>query len=151
MIKGRVVDIDTKVPLPNANVLITNTGKAITCDNNGAFTMYVSMKDSLRFSSLGYLSKVIHVRDIDSAKYYILQVELIHDFIKLREVTIYPFSDLDQFRKAFMGNKDPNTVSAPGLRAPHYKGVYRPKFYNPISMLYDRIKNRSSANPNFNP
>ena len=84
MIKGQVIDIETKKPVPMANVLIVNSGRGITSDNDGRFTMYVSLKDTLRFSSTGYLSKIIHMRDIDSTRYYTMVIEIIHDFIKLK-------------------------------------------------------------------
>jgi len=132
-----------------ANLLITNRGKGISCNNDGTFTLYVSKDDTLKFSSTGYLNKVIHMADVDPAKYYTLQIELIHDFIKLREVTIYPFRDLDDFKQAFINNKDP-APAIPGLY-PKYHGHYSSKFYNPISFLYDKIKRRSSANPDFKP
>ncbi len=148
MIKGQVMDVEAERPVPLANVMIVNTGKGLTCDNEGKFTMYVSKKDTLRFSSTGYINRSICAGDIDSARFYTLSIELIKDFIRLKEVTIYPYRDLEAFKKAFVDERNPNKT-IPGIAPPKYGDHYRAKFYNPISMLYDRIKKRTAANPDF--
>src|SRR4051812_37470627 len=60
LIKGKVVDLHEKTPIPMANIRVNGTGKGITCDNEGNFTMYVYKRDTLKFSSTGYIPKVIH-------------------------------------------------------------------------------------------
>ena len=152
VIKGKVVDLQTKKPIPLANILITNSGKGLSCDNEGAFKMYVSKNDTLRFSSTGYMTKVIHVYDMDSTQYYILQIELLRDFIKLKEIIIFPFRDLDEFKKAFIDSKDPHPILLPAtLHHQHAPTIPEAKFYNPISFLYDKLKSRHAANPDFKP
>jgi hypothetical protein len=152
LIKGKVVDLRTQTPVSLANIKIFPSGKGVTCDNDGNFTMYVSKKDTLVFSSTGYIAKTIHVADLDSSKYYTLQIELLHDFIKLKEVIIYPFKDMDEFKKAFVDAKDQNKVNIPGLAPPKYShNIPKAKFSNPISYLYERLKHRSVANPDFKP
>lgn len=152
LIKGKVIDLQAKTPIPMANIRINGTGKGITCDNEGNFTFYVYKRDTLRFSSTGYLAKVIHVYDLDSSKYYTLEIQLMHDFVKLKEVTIYPFRNKDEFIDAFIDAKLVNKVIIPGIAPPKYGTQSpKPKFYNPISMLYERVKRRSVANPDFKP
>jgi len=152
LIKGHVADIQTKEPIPLANVRITNNGKAVTCDNQGNFNLYVGPNDTLSFSSTGYLTKVIHVYDIDSNNYYTLQIELIRDFVKLKPVTIYPFRDKKEFSDAFMAAKDINKVTLPGVAPPKYSNVTpKAKISNPVSFLYDKLKRKRSADPDFKP
>lgn len=152
LIKGRVVDLQSKQPIPMANIRITNTGKGITCDNDGYFSMYVSKRDTIRFSSVGYIPKVFHISDIDSTKYYTLQIELMHDFIKLKDVTIYPFSTKKEFEEAFMDAKNIGKISIHGIAEPKYSNVTpKAKFTNPVSFLYERVKKRRAANPEFKP
>ena len=150
LMKGQVIDLQTKRPLPLANILITNKGKGISCDIEGYFTMYVSKSDTLKFSCVGYVTKEIHVSDIDSTNFCTLKVELLQDFIHLKGVIIYPYRDLNDFKRAFIEAR--NTKQVLGIAPPKYNyTTSRPKFYNPISYLYDRIKQRSSANPDFKP
>ena len=152
LIKGKVVDIQTKTPLSFVNIRINGTGKGLTCDNEGNFTCYVYKSDTLKFSSTGYLSKVIHVHDLDSTQYYILKIQLMHDFIKLKDVTIYPFKNKDEFIDAFMDAKGVNKISIAGIAAPRYGTVSpKAKFSNPISLLYEHMKHRRAANRDFRP
>jgi hypothetical protein len=151
-IKGRVTDIQSKEPIPQANVRITNTGKGTTCDDEGYFSIVVSKKDTLKFTSTGYISKTILVINIDSNEYHTLQVELLRDFIKLKEVTVYPFGDLEGFKKAFMDAKGEGKVIATGLPEVTYTGIApKPKLYNPVSYLYEKLRRRRAANPDFKP
>jgi hypothetical protein len=152
LIKGQVVDLQSKEAIPFANVRITNNGKAVTCDNQGYFTLYVAPNDTLSFSSTGYLTKVKHVYDIDSNSYYTMQIELIRDFVKLKSVTIYPFKDKKEFTDAFMAAKDINKITLPGVAPPKYSNVIpKAKLSNPVSFLYDKLKRKRSANPDFKP
>jgi CarboxypepD_reg-like domain len=152
LIKGKVVDLRTQTPVAFTNIKIYPSGKGLTCDNEGNFTMYVSKKDTLVFSSTGYIAKTFHVVDFDSTKYYTLQIELLHDFIKLKEVVIYPFKDMDDFKKAFVDAKDQLKVNIPGIAPPKYSNkIPKAKFSNPISFLYERLKHHSVANPDFKP
>lgn len=152
LIKGKVVDIETKRAIPLANIKIRTTGKGISCDNEGNFSMYVLKSDTLRFSSAGYIAKSMHVYDMDSTKIYTLQIELIKDFIKLKDVTIYPFRDKDEFVDAFMDAKNVNKVVIPGIAAPKYSNVIpKAKLTNPISLLYEKTKKKRAANPDFKP
>lgn len=153
LIKGTVVDLQTKKPIPMANLRINSSNKGVTCDNDGVFATYVSPNDTLKFSSTGYISKVIHVENIDSSRFYTLQIELLHDFIKLKEVTIYPYRDMDDFKKAFVEAKDMQRGNVYGIAPPKYTNdIPKPKFYNPVSFLYDRLKKKKrAANPEFKP
>lgn len=152
MIKGQVVDIETKAGLPMANIKITNNGKGVTCDNEGNFTLYVSRYDTLRVSYMGHIPKVYHIYDLDSTQYYTLRLELIHDFVKLGTVTIYPYKDKDEFRDAFLAAKDVNKVTIPGIAPPKYSNkIPKAKLTNPVSFLYDKLKKKRSANPDFRP
>lgn len=153
LIKGKVTDIQSKAPIGYANVRFNGTNKGFTCDADGNFAFYVYKSDTLKFSSAGYLNKVIHVYDIDSSKLYTLDIQLMHDFIKLKEVTIYPYHDLDEFKKAFVEGKDVARVSIAGIDAPKYgTKIPKAKFTNPVSFLYERLKRKkSSANPDFRP
>ncbi len=151
LIKGQVIDVQTKSPIPMANILFLNRNKGVTCDNEGRFTMYVSLKDTLKFTSTGYMNKVINVNDLDKSNYYTLQIQLIQDFIKLKEITIYPYRNLDEFKQAFIDARNQGKLSMFGLEPKFSNKAANPKFYNPISYLYDKIKRRGAADPNFKP
>jgi len=151
LIKGKVVDINSHVPVPLANIRIVASGRGLTCNGDGSFTMYVSKSDSLEFSSTGYITRVFRAADFDSTQYYTLQIELIHDFIKLHEVNIYPFKDVDEFKAAFLDTRDLR-VDFMGIEAPKYSNITpKARFSNPISYLYDKLKKKGAADPDFKP
>ena len=90
--------------------------------------------------------------DLDSTTYYTLEIQLKHDFIKLKEVTIYPFRSKEEFVDAFLEAKGVNKIDIAGIAPPKYGTVSpKAKFSNPISMLYERVKKRRAANPDFRP
>jgi hypothetical protein len=152
LIKGTVIDVETHNPLPLVNIRINSGSRGTTADNEGLFTLYVSIKDTLKFTSTGYISKTLHVSDLDSTKYYIIEVELMRDFIKLKDITIYPYKDLDDFKKAFVDAKNVNKVTIYGIAPPKYSNkIPSAKLSNPISYLYERLKRRKAANPDFKP
>lgn len=151
LLKGIVIDLQTQKPIPLTNIQITNSGKGITTDEEGHFTMYVYKHDTLKFSSTGYVPKVIHVYDIDTTRYYTYQVQLYRDAIKIKEVVIYPYRNVDEFKKAFVETKIAR-VNIPGIAPPKYSNKEtHAKFSNPISLLYEKVKRRRAANPDFKP
>lgn len=152
LIKGKVVDVETKNGVPLTNIRINGTNRGVTCDNEGVFAFYVYKNDTLKFTSTGYLPKTIHIADLDSNSFYTLEIQLIHDFVKLKQVIIYPFRDKEEFEEAFMDARNLNKITIAGIAPPKYSNkIPKAKFTNPISFLYERIKKRRAANPDFRP
>lgn len=152
LIKGIVVDRQNGLPVPMAVVRFNNTTKGVSANGDGEFSLYVYKRDTLLFSSMGYMDKTVIVTDVDSSDYYTLQVSLIQDFIRIKEVTIYPFRTKEEFIDAFMEAKNVNKVLLPGIAPPKYSNITpRAKFTNPVSFIYERAKKRSVANPDFKP
>ncbi len=152
LIKGKVVDRQTGGLIPYANIRFNNTNRGFSCDNEGGFSFYVYKTDTIVFSYTGYMSKTVFVRNIDSSEYYTLEVQMMQDFIKLKDVTVYPFRTKEEFVDAFIEGKGINKLVIAGIAPPKYTHITpRAKLTNPISFLYERAKKRSSANPDFKP
>jgi hypothetical protein len=152
LLKGTVVDMQSKAILPNASIVIHNRNKGQSADAEGKFQIYVYPTDTLRFSSLGYIWKEIPVNGIPESMRYSLTILLMKDFYKLKEVTIYPFSNKREFEEAFVkGEGIANNVLVPGIEAPKYIHKEKAKFYNPISSIYERVKKKRAGNPDFKP
>lgn len=136
-----------------ASVIIENRKKGISANLDGEFQLYVYPTDTLKFTSLGYFYKIIPVNDIPQENRYSLTVELMKDFYKIKEVTIYPFRDKKEFEMAFVkGDGVPQVIDVPGMEKAKYFHKERTKFYNPISTIYEKLKNkRRAANPDFKP
>lgn len=153
MIKGQVIDIKTDAAVPYANIWIVNQRKGITTDGEGKFTLYVYPGDTLRFSSVGYIQKIIPVSAIPAEKKYTFSLSLVPDIYALKAITVYPFRNRQEFAEAFVTGRDiPKTMVLPGFEAPKYKHKEKAKYYNPISSIYNAVKaKRRAADPNFKP
>ncbi len=143
LIKGRISDLKSGTGIGRANVTTVNRTKGVTADNEGVFNMYVLPSDTLRFSAAGFLPKFLAVSDLDSSGYYTIKIELIKDFIQLKEFTVYPFSTKEEFEKAFLEAKEVNKLVIPGIKQPEYSNkIPRPKLTNPVSLLYDKMRKK---------
>lgn len=152
MIKGHVTDRQTKQGVSLANITTLNGKQKMTCDVYGNFVLYVSKTDTLRISSTGYLPRYVPIADVDSASFYTLEIPLTKDDIKIKEVVIYPWGDRDKFDKAFVDARDENKVLIPGIAPPKYSNKKPPaKLWNPASLIYDLVKRKRAANPDFKP
>ncbi len=152
MIKGNVSDLQTKAGIPKANIVFKNRKAGATADIEGNFTMYVYTTDTLKFTAINYISKEVAVAEIQRDSVYNIRIALMKDFIKLKDVVIYPFGDVDGFKQAFMEAKEVNKFVLPGIEPPKYStNVPRPKFTNPVSFIYERAKKKRAANPDFKP
>ncbi len=62
-ISGKVVDKNTKEPLPGATVVFKESGRGTTTNAKGAFQIsgIRSVSDSLKFSFIGYLPKTVKI------------------------------------------------------------------------------------------
>lgn len=129
-----------------------NRRTGATASADGSFKLYVFPTDTLKFTSLNYISKEFPVSEIQKDSQYNVNVELMRDFIKLKDVVIYPFGNLEEFKQAFMDAKDVNNLILPGIAPPKFSTkIPKAKFSNPISFIYDRAKKKRAANPDFRP
>lgn len=152
LLKGKIIDMQTHAPLANAAVVIQNRKRGMVADAEGNFQLYVYPSDTLHFSMLNYVAKDMPVAEIPDSVRYSLEIQLLRDFYKLKEVTIYPFATKREFAEAFVkGEGVPKNIIVPGIEAPTYKHKEKAKFYNPISSIYNKLKSKRAADPNFKP
>lgn len=91
-IRGRVIDIDTKVSLPGANIIILNSDplKGAVSDLNGLFKIEKVPigRQSIKVSFLGYEDVILSEIEFSSAREAYLTIELKESFIQSKEVVI---------------------------------------------------------------
>ncbi|MDD3876979.1 MAG: TonB-dependent receptor [Bacteroidales bacterium] len=91
-IRGRVIDKDTKVPLPGANIIVLNSSplKGTVTDINGYFKIesVTIGRQSIKISYLGYEDIVLQEIEVSSARESYLNIELRESFIQSNEVVI---------------------------------------------------------------
>lgn len=92
--QGRVMDSETYKPLPGSRLFVNKIFKSIT-DNNGAFALYVNVRDTLDFSSIGYETAKVIISDTLIGKQFVTGIFMTQDTFQIAEVVIVPrFSNL---------------------------------------------------------
>lgn len=91
-IRGQIVDADSKMTLPGANVVVLNTDPFLgtSTDMDGSFTIegVPVGRHSLKISFLGYEDQMIPNVLVESGKELVLNIELTESLTKLKEVEI---------------------------------------------------------------
>lgn len=91
-IRGKIIDAETKIPLPGASILLLNTKTTTgaSTDYDGIFRIenIPVGRVSLKVSFIGYEDKVLSNLLVSSAKELVLHIELIESLNKLDEVVL---------------------------------------------------------------
>ncbi|MFC1483503.1 carboxypeptidase regulatory-like domain-containing protein [Candidatus Neomarinimicrobiota bacterium] len=100
IVRGIVIDSDTKAPLPLANIVVRTTNPSIgaTSDLNGIFRIdkVPIGRHDIQVSYIGYETKVIPELLISSGKETVIAVELIEDMLKLDAIEIQAYTIKDK-------------------------------------------------------
>lgn len=91
-LKGKVVSADSLSPIPNVHILSEKSYYGATSDSDGKFSMLIRKNDSLRISSVGFVTKIISV-DYDSINANNFEITMERDTIMLQEIDVFPYLD----------------------------------------------------------
>jgi len=89
LFQGIVRDASSLSPLVNSQISVNRYFKAAS-DSGGTFSLFISRKDTIEFSLLGYKSAVYIVNDSLPGKEYMAGIFLNSDTISIGEVIIVP-------------------------------------------------------------
>lgn len=91
-LKGKVVSADNLSPISDVHILSEKSYYGATSDYEGKFSMLIRKNDSLRISSIGFVTKIISV-DYDSINTNNFEITMERDTIMLQEIDIFPYLD----------------------------------------------------------
>ena len=91
-LKGKVVSADSLSPIPNVHILSEVSYYGTTSDFDGRFSMLIRNNDTLRISSVGFVTKIISV-DYDSINTNNFEIVMQRDTIMLQEIDVFPYLD----------------------------------------------------------
>ena len=91
-IKGSIVSADSLSPIPDAHILSEISYYGTTSDTNGKFAMLVKKIDTLRISSVGFVTKLIPIY-YDSVDVNNFNIIMEKDTVMLQEVDVFPYLD----------------------------------------------------------
>lgn len=89
-ISGTVVDADSRLPLPGANIVITETGRGTTTNADGTFKIddVPVGRVNIQVSFIGYEPRMLTNLLVNSATETVIRVELTEALNKLDEVVV---------------------------------------------------------------
>jgi hypothetical protein len=94
LFRGIVMDASSLAPLSNSQIMINSLFSSLSRENGG-FSFYVNLNDTIQFRSLGYKPAFLHISDTLRGREYITGVYLSTDTVEIGEVVILPgFSNL---------------------------------------------------------
>ena len=155
-LKGSIVSTDSLSPIPDAHILSEISYYGTTSDTNGKFAMLVKKIDTLRISSVGFVTKLIPIY-YDSVDVNNFNIIMEKDTVMLQEIDIFPYmdnltieeiiskipivlpkqvlyeNDIDINIQNYYYNK---TKDIPKIRAITFV------LYNPIKKTYDRFNKK---------
>ena len=91
-LKGKVVSADSLSPIPNVHILSEVSYYGTTSDFNGRFSMLVRKNDTLKISSVGFVTEIINV-NYDSINVNNFEIVMQRDTIMLQEIDVFPYLD----------------------------------------------------------
>jgi hypothetical protein len=107
-LKGLVLDIDKKTPLPYANIYVLNKHKGVVSNETGHFSMDISdleESDTLRFQYIGYKTRNLTIGVLDTNSVVYLKEEIFN----LSEILVFGSNpDPEEIVKKVLKNKDSN-------------------------------------------
>ncbi|RYE23564.1 MAG: hypothetical protein EOP42_23160 [Sphingobacteriaceae bacterium] len=103
---GIIINADSNTVVPYTNLTnISYKNWVVSSNYEGYFSFVAHEKDSIRISSVGYLSQVIVIPEHISNKSYIVKIKLKAEAINLPQVRVFPWASTDEFKRDFLAMK----------------------------------------------
>jgi len=115
-VSGTIVNDNSLLPIPNANIININKVKGVTTNTSGYFEMEVSVSDTLHISILGYRSLRVRVTN-DWIKNGTAKILMTEKAIALEEVIVrkYDLTGYLEFDSKLIPEKENYRYSISGL------------------------------------
>lgn len=99
---GVIMTADSLKGIPAASVIVEGRGRGTISNSDGVFSIAVLKGDHIRFSSIGYKEKTIHIPvDLPGNQYSVIQL-LISDTTYLPATILKPRPTREQFERDFV-------------------------------------------------
>lgn len=103
---GIIINADSNTVVPYTNLTnISYKNQVISSNYEGYFSFVVHEQDSIRVSSVGYLSQTIVIPVNIQNKSFVLKIKLKAEAINLPMVRVFPWASTDEFKRDFLAVK----------------------------------------------
>ena len=89
LFRGQTIDATTMLPVSNSQIMVNNEFISLSGDD-GFFSFYVSVYDTVTFSSTGYKPSLMLVSDTLAGREYVAGIYMNSDTVSIGEVIIVP-------------------------------------------------------------
>ncbi len=147
-IYGILMSSDTLHPIPDAQIFSRDNYLGSFSDTTGRFYITVSRNDSLMFSSLGYITKIIPVTDSILQMKQPITFYMTLDTVLIHEIVIHAFWDYETFKQMIINMKPAKSsydISEDLDRRPLLYRARQGSFdlFSPIQSLYNLLNERA--------
>ena len=148
-LKGKVVSADSLSPISDVHILSVVSYYGSTSDSNGRFSILVRKNDTLKISSVGFVTKIISV-DYDSINTNNFEITMERDTIMLQEIDVFPYLDNHRVEeiirqipveKPFIVNGANENIGSVLYQKPR-ENPRANIIQNPIQSLYNRFNKK---------
>ena len=148
-IKGSVISADSLSPIPDVHILSELSYYGTTSDINGKFSMLIRDIDSLKISSVGFVTRYINIKhdSIDANNFNILMQR---DTVMLQDVEVFPYLNYQTVKEMFSEMPIEKPMIIKGIndniedflyqkpkKIPDDKGIL-----SPVQTLYNRFNKK---------
>lgn len=149
-LKGKVLSSDSLSPIPNVHILSEISYYGTTSDIDGRFSIQIIKNDSLRVSSIGYVTKIISV-DLDSINANNFEIMMERDTIILEEINFNPFYDFNTIKEIVRNKPTERPFIIKGVNENIEDVIWqKPRenpraniIRNPVQSLYNRFNRKA--------
>ena len=153
VVKGRVKDLVTSLPLENTCIHNISTGIMTFCNKNGDFAILAKKTDTLVISQVGYELEMLILNDSLMESKERISIWLVVRAFMLRNVTIYAMKPYPLFIKDITKETPTKKIDIPGIEiTPEERANYDinagnllrgTQLASPITALYNRFSHRA--------
>lgn len=148
-LRGRVVSADSLSPIPNVHILSEISYFGTTSDFDGRFSMQIRESDSLRVSSVGYVTRIIAI-NYDSIDANNFKIMMERDTIILEEIDFNPYYDFNTIKEIVRNAPTEKPFIIKGVNENIEDVIWqkpreKPRanmIQNPIQSLYNRFNKK---------
>lgn len=103
---GIIINADSNTVVPYTNLTnLSYKNQVVSSNYEGYFSFVAHEKDSIRVSSVGYLSQIIVIPENIQNKSFVLKIKLKAEAINLPMVRVFPWASTDEFKRDFLAKK----------------------------------------------
>ena len=103
---GIIINADSNTVVPYTNLTnLSYKNQVVPSNYEGYFSFVAHEKDSIRVSSVGYLSQIIVIPENIQNKSFVLKIKLKAEAINLPMVRVFPWASTDEFKRDFLAKK----------------------------------------------